>query len=527
MPDIIPLDLPASYWRGKAQQAQKNGSYPEAVRLYRAALRKHDDNAIRRDLARTYADMRCLTASDRLYLENLARDAGDSDSLYGLARNRSLAGDEQSMADLLDLYLRLAPCGEQADQARDILWQLPRERRGRRRLRRAETRYHQAMDVQGDPAESLRRARQSWSRGKTAATARLLSQLYMQLDQKPQTLKYALIACQMAPNDLTARQLLATALHENGMAHGCRAALRQAAALCTGMEQLPIFCSCALYLKQPDIAAELVENKLRQYPHSTDLMLLEAMLLREMPDGANRAEELIAAVRALDEENPMTDLMEADWQDERGIQERLNSVLRQVLRLQAFQNGQDDKAHEEIVHLMRMPFPGMVETAANLFLNTEDVLGMRMALTEAELPPMLCGLMLSSLERHGQALPVFARVEGRLALVPQRPRPPYDADLHDLIRALLRHLPDPITLDQVTRQVPPLWRSLPLSARRHCAQSGDTVWPTAFTACLLLQNGGADAARALINKSPCPRRVRRACMQLIRRSKKPYEVHRF
>ncbi len=174
MPDIIPLDLPAAYWRGRARQAQRVGSYSEAARLYRAALRKRDDNAIRRDLAQVYADMRCLTASDRLYMENLARDTEDTDSLYGLARNRSLAGDERGMADLLDLYLRLAPCGEQADRARDILWQQPREGAAPRRLRRAETLFHQALDVRDHPIESLRRARRSWQRGKTADTARLL-----------------------------------------------------------------------------------------------------------------------------------------------------------------------------------------------------------------------------------------------------------------------------------------------------------------------------------------------------------------
>ena len=90
MPNIVPLDMPAAYWRDKAKHASRAGDYPEAVRLFRAALRKHDDNAIRRELAATYADMHSFLAADRLYMENLARDPADVDSVYGLARSRRI-----------------------------------------------------------------------------------------------------------------------------------------------------------------------------------------------------------------------------------------------------------------------------------------------------------------------------------------------------------------------------------------------------------------------------------------------------
>ena len=104
MPNIVPLDMPAAYWRDKAKHASRAGDYPEAVRLFRAALRKHDDNAIRRELAATYADMHSFLAADRLYMENLARDPADVDSVYGLARSRSLAGDERAMAEILPAH---------------------------------------------------------------------------------------------------------------------------------------------------------------------------------------------------------------------------------------------------------------------------------------------------------------------------------------------------------------------------------------------------------------------------------------
>ena len=124
MPDVIPMQMTAAFWRGKAQRAQRSGDLPEAIRLYRAALRVQESSGVRRELAQVYADAHCFSASERLYLENLAADAEDTDSLYGLARTRSMAGDRQEMADLLDLYLRISPCGEQADHARDILWDM-------------------------------------------------------------------------------------------------------------------------------------------------------------------------------------------------------------------------------------------------------------------------------------------------------------------------------------------------------------------------------------------------------------------
>ena len=468
-------------------------------------------------------------ASDRLYLENLARDADDADSVYGLARNRSLAGDERAMADLLDLYLRIAPCGEQADRARDILWQLPREARPPRRKSRALARFRQAVDVQGSPVRSLRRARQSWQRGKTPEDARLLCQLYLRLGQWQKSLKYALAACRLAPKDLTARQLLATALYENKMPNACRSALRQAAALCEHLDQLPAFCGCAVCLEQADLAAELLEEKLRQHPGSADLMLLLASVLRDRPGSLARVRELAHSAALLDEENPMSELLETPRVS--AAAEQVAQAMRQLQRVYEAASAEpseeaERRLHAELVRAMRLPVPGMPEAAVRLFIKNADPLGLRMAMLENDLPPMLYGLILHDLEEMGQPLPCFARVEGRLTLLPQKPRPPYDPDLHDLIRALLRDLPESVPLDQVVREVPPLWRALPVSARRHFAQSRDDIWTSAFTARLLIGAGRPAEARERLNRSGCPRRAGRALMQLIRRSKKPYEVHR-
>ena len=532
MPDIIPLEMNFAYWRQKAQQAQRTGNLREAARLYRAALRQHDSNALRRELAQVYADMRCMAASDRLYHENLAHDAGDADSLYGLARNCSLKGDSRGMSALLDQYLRMAPCGEQADQARDILWRQPRDPKPAPRTCRAETLFNQAADVQDDRVECLRRAKKSWRRGHLPQTAKLLSQQYVLRGKPQRAFTYADIACRMAPRDMAARQFLATALHDLGMPHACRAALREAAALCEDLESLPMFCGCAISLGQADLAVEQVEKWLAKYPDSADLMLLLSTALRKMGGEEDRAQALVRTAEAVAGDIPNPWFLPEHFDGEVPSPQLYMKATLEQLQLfnESITTGDPDtlsqRLHDGLVKLMRLHLPGTLETAIQLMMKNEDTLGLRMALTEYDLPPMLAGAILGFLDTHGVQLPVFMQAEGHMILAPQRPRPPYDPDLHDLIRRLLRNLPESIPLSAVVREVPPLWRRLPVSAQRHCVQSRDGVWPAAFTACLLAQQNSA-AAQEYIQKSKHPRRIRRAYMQLIRRSKRPYEVHRF
>ena len=197
MPDVIPMQMTAAFWRGKAQRAQRSGDLPEAIRLYRAALRVQESSGVRRELAQVYADAHCFSASERLYLENLAADAEDTDSLYGLARTRSMAGDRQEMADLLDLYLRISPCGEQADHARDILWDMPRSSRPKKRMRRAETLLYQAEKRRGDPQTCQKLLRRSWRRGHTPMAAQMLCRFSLQSGNAKAALRYAQDAAAM------------------------------------------------------------------------------------------------------------------------------------------------------------------------------------------------------------------------------------------------------------------------------------------------------------------------------------------
>ena len=138
---------------------------------------------------------------------------------------------------------------------------------------------------------------------------------------------------------------------------------------------------------------------------------------------------------------------------------------------------------------------------------------------------MMYALILDELKTMGEPMPCYARPEGRLCLVPPRKRPPYDADLHDLVRELLRRNHGSAALDVVSRQVPQLWRSLPESARRHYAQSRDQVWITAFSAYLLMEAGDPIAADDTLRRAERPKRVRRAYKQLIRRSNAIHEVY--
>ena len=179
-----------------------------------------------------------------------------------------------------------------------------------------------------------------------------------------------------------------------------------------------------------------------------------------------------------------------------------------------------EHGHERAVRIF-----GSSHLKAVVILAPGDALGLRLALLEHDMPPVQCASILHALERMGSPLPCFARVEGRLCLVPSKQRPPYDGDLHDLMRELIHRLHGRVSLDTLVKEVPPAWHCLPESARKHCAQHADDVWQTAFAAYLLLKSGQSEEAQAEFTQSHRPMRAERAYMQLIRRSNTIHEVH--
>lgn len=526
MPNIVPLDMPAAYWRDKAQRARRAGSHLEAVRLYRAALRKHDDNDTRRELAETYADMRCLSVSDRLYLENLARDAMDTGSLYGLARNRSLAGDERTMADLLDLYLRITPCGQLADQARDILWRMPRDKKPPKRIRRAQVLCDQALDHMQETQAALKKARRSWQRGETVECAHVLSELYQRTGRLEKALEFSCKAVELAPEEMGLRLQLAQQLQLNGLHNACREALKAAREKCKQTDQAALYCRYAIGLECADLAVELMEERAKQYPNSTDTLLLLALALRAEGKDEDRAREMLRCVATIDEDDLVSRAMlDMDWQD--GDDDAFSPLRLQEKIGEIFESRREEDAdiHQELVQMMRLPMPGLLEMTVLAFMHRGDALGLRLALLEHDMPPVQCASILHALEQMGSPLPCFARVEGRLCLVPSKQRPPYDGDLHDLMRELIHRLHGRVSLDTLVKEVPPAWHCLPESARKHCAQHADDVWQTAFAAYLLLKSGQSEEAQAELTQSHRPMRAERAYMQLIRRSNTIHEVH--
>lgn len=530
MSNILPLDMPAAYWREKAQHASRTGNYPEAVRLFRAALRKHADNAIRRELAATYADMHAFAAAERLYLENLAHDPADSDSIYGLARSHSLAGNERLMAEMLDTYLRAAPCGTQADHAREILWRLPRDKKEMPRMRRAQVLRDHAADHMDEPERAMKTAQKSWQRGKTAACAQLLCELYLRCGNAQKALQFAYEASRMQPDELRVRLQLAQALYAAQLPNACHSSLEQAAKLCKTYEQTQIFCQIAMSLDCADIAQHLMEERVEQHPYSIEYLALLALALYAQGKDQARARELLLRAQMLDEDDHMARAMlEMPWNAQAKTADEMAAQSVQFFeKLAELANvGEDtpENLHKQLVNMMRLPMPGTSEMAARMFIKTRDAVGMRLALLQDDLSEKMYAMVLDMLRIMGEKLPCYVNLGDKLYLMPQCPPSSYDADLHQLVRELLHRNREHVALDVVVRQVPQLWYRLPESARRHFAQSGDEVWPTAFSAYLYWQAGDPMAAKALMRRAACPRRIRRAYMQLIRRSDEIHEVY--
>ena len=530
MPTIVPIDLPAAYWRDKANKARRAGQHAEAIRMFRAALRKHDDNAIRRELAEVYADMRSYAVSCRLYLKNLALDAQDTDSLYGLARNYSLMGDENSMADLLDLYLRMAPCGEKADAARDILWRLPRDnKKEKKRMRRAYALYFQALDRMQTPEDAFEVAKLSWKRGHLPETAQLLSELYLRQGDTDSAVQYATLASQQMPDEMPVRLLLASVLHVKGMVHASRAAMKEAAKRCQNNAQAALYCQQAALINCPDLAVEMMEARAEAAPASSEVLMLLVLALREMGGQEERVQKLLQTIAAIDEEDQLVRTMiEVPLLDTDSTQTHMLRMLQfmsEKLQIEEAAEKDPELMHKELLRLLRVPLPGVKEFAIRLMMKLEDEEALRLALVEDDLPSSLAFAIFSELQKMGSPMPCFARMDGRLCVLPPRQRPPYDANLHQLIRSLLRDLKGSVELNVIIREIPDMWRKLPESARKHFAKEEDDVWLSAFAAYAYMCDGQGDQVEPRIAQSSRPLRTGRAFMQLIRRSNKTNEVH--
>ena len=529
MPNIVSLDMPSAYWREKAQRARRAGDMNEAVRLYRAALRKCDDAAIRRELAEVFSDMQSYAVSCRLYLKNLALDAQDTDSLYGLARNYSMMGDENGMADLLDQYLRMAPCGDKADTARDILWHMPRAQQEKKRKRRAQVLYYQAIDRMHAPEEAFKVAKRSWKLGHLPETAQLLSELHLRKGDVGAARSYATFASEQMPDEMPVRLLLASALHVEGMQHGCRAALREAMKRCNNHAQAALFCQQAMLLGCADMAVEMMEARAAETPGSAETLLLLALSLRAAGGQEERVQSLLRAISLIDEEDQLVRAMlEVPLEENENEQAHSMRLLRFMSeKLQIDEAAEKDPVlmHRELLRLMRVPLPGVKEFSIRLMIRLEDEEALRLALVEDDLPPAVTQAILHKLQQMHSPMPCFARLDGKICLWPPRKRPPYDADLHDLLRALLREMKDKADLALITRCVPAAWRRLPESARKHYAEEKDDVWLSAFAAYVHLCAGDFEAAENRVQNSKRPLRTGRAYMQLIRRTKEAYEVH--
>lgn len=529
MPNIVSMDMPSSYWKEKAQRARRAGNVDEAIRLYRAALSKNDDAATRRELAEVFADMRSYSVSCRLYLHNLALDAHDSDSLFGLARNYSLMGDENSMADLLDLYLRMAPCGAQADSARDILWRMPRPKAEKKRLRRALALYYQALDRLQNPEEAYKIASMSWKRGHLPETAQLLSELHLRKGELEQSLEYSLWASEQMPDEMPVRLLLASALHVKGMEHSCRAVLKEAMKRCKTHAQTALFCQQCMLLGCPQVALEMMEERAEEAPGSAETLLLLVMCLRALGGSEERVQKLLRTISTIDEGDQLVKAMlevpmqEDDDEGAHGM--RMLKYMSDKMQIDEAAERDPYLMHNELLRILRVPLPGVKEFAIRLMLKLEDEEALRLALVEDDLPSELVYAILGALREMGSPMPCFAKLDGKVCMLPPRQRPAYDADLHQLVRDLLRELKGQVELDVITRCVPAAWKKLPESARKHYAKEKDDVWLSAFAAYIYLCAGNFEAAENRIAKSRRPLRVGRAYMQLIRRTKEAHEVH--
>jgi len=520
---IISMNMPSSYWLDKARKSRRGTDTVETVRLYRESLRLHDSAPVRRELAEIYIEAGCFTVADRILFRNICEDATDGESLFALSKCRSALGDKESMAELLDLYIRRHPCGQKADQARDILWHMPRTQGTPRGCHRALTCYDQSIGKK--TGEALKLLQKSYSLKKTGLCAGALCDINLHKAMPKKALRYALDACRLEPELLEHRLRLAACFHAAGMQNSVRKTLECAMALCTTPNDVMSLCRLACAINCPDPAIELGEKWVDKYPYSADLLLTLAAALRYKNTDTDKALSLLRLAHRMDDQHVFVSAMLGlDW-SEKASADPTDGLREQLNRLLAEKTSDTSLSPQQMMlGLLDLPIPETAIPAAGLFLQTRFEEGLRTLLVRDDLPEALGQIILITLEDMGVEPPFFGRIDGHFCFLPVKPRPPYDADLHDLVRRLIKLFKSDAPIGEICAKVPAAWRRLPESARVHYARRTDDVWLYAFAAFVCCCSGRPQEADGFLDKCLHPRRCRRAYMMLLRRNHILYEM---
>ncbi len=262
--DVVPFARSTDYWHRRAMDNRRSLRFPEAVELLRSAARQEPDNVeIQMDLAETLSEMECFEQSSRLLYRLLSRDPNLAECYYGLACNDYGLQKNEEALDALIHYLRLAPEGPYADEARDMLEMLSGvdvgqgNSRGELLIRRgmkafAEDRPHKATE---HLKRALRISREE-TRVRTMLSLSLLSE-----GKLKEALRHAIAACARDKQSVQARCSLCCALWMLKKPRAAAGLLQEAAKWCDSPYEELLFCHTASQLDQRELLLKFLQAR--------------------------------------------------------------------------------------------------------------------------------------------------------------------------------------------------------------------------------------------------------------------------
>ncbi len=430
------------------------------------------------------------------------------------------------MAELFDLFLRLFPSGAKADAARDILWHLPRRAPVPRHTHRAAALFNQSTSRPSNAA--LKPLLKSFKIRPTAPAAGAICEIFLQMGLTTQAIRYGYEAIRLDHAYADHRLHLACCLEAAGLHRSAALTLKEAESLCDTPYKALRLCSCAIQLNQFEISLNVSKKWRKKFPFSAEFLQMHLASLRANPSLWSQALPLLPLARTLDTEDLALQAYAAmDWNEEHHITDDQNKEQFGRLLCDGIERhlNADIPEEETLKRMLTIPLPGSSAVAAGMLLQMKNEVGMRAALLSNALPASMIPILVVELKRLHSSEPYLAHQEGHYFFLPEKDRPPYDADLHALIRSLLRLMRPYPPLDSIVHYVPAAWYSLSEGSRRYSSRSTDNLWAHAFAALVCCRSGTPDKAQSYIDQSCHPRRCARLFRRLLRRNHVLYEVH--
>ena len=270
--DVVPFTRSTDYWHRRAMDNRRSLRFPEAVELLRSAARQEPDNVeIQMDLAETLSEMECFEQSSRLLYRLLSRDPNLAECYYGLACNDYGLQKNEEALDALLHYLRLAPEGPYAEEARDMLEMLSVEDAGTGNSR-SELLIRRGMKAFADdrPHKATEHLKRALRISREETRVRTMLSLSLLSEGKPrEALHHAMAACARDKQSIQARCSLCCALWMLKKPRAAAALLTEAAKWCDSPHEELLFCHTASQLDLKELLLKFLQARSQWTPFRT------------------------------------------------------------------------------------------------------------------------------------------------------------------------------------------------------------------------------------------------------------------